>query len=134
MLFVLDASVAAAWALHDEHSEKAEKLLMKVCANEAICPGQLWYEVRNALVIAERRGRMKPADSDRFLADLDTLPIEFHHGCDSVATMRLARAHKLTVYDAAYLQIAIEMRLPLATIDHKLETAAKKEGVRVLSA
>lgn len=133
MRFVLDASVAAAWALQDEQSEKAEKLLLKACANRAVCPGQLWYEVRNALVVAERRGRMNPDDSDRFLADLEKLPIDFHHGCDSAGTMRLARAHKLSVYDAAYLQIAVEMHLPLATIDRKLESAAKREGVTVLA-
>ena len=133
MRFVLDASVAAAWALQDEHSERAEKLLLKTCANQAICPGQLWYEVRNALVIAERRGRMNPADSDRFLADMEKLPIRFHHDCDSASTMHLARLHKLSACDAAYLQIAIEMQLPLATIDRKLELAAKRAGVTVLS-
>ncbi len=133
MQFVLDASVAAAWALQDERSDKAEELLLKACANRAICPGQLWYEVRNALVVAERRGRMNPDDSDRFLADLENLPIQFHHGCDSASTMRLARLHKLSVYDAAYLQMAVEMQLPLATIDRKLETAARREGVQILS-
>ena len=133
MRFVLDASIVVSWALQDEHSERSEEILLKVCANQAICPGQLWYEVRNALVIAERRGRMNPGDSDRFLADLENLPIQLHHDCDSATTMRLARAHKLSVYDAAYLQIAVEMQLPLATIHRKLESAAKRERVKILS-
>ena len=133
MRFVLDASIVAAWALQDERSDEGEKLLLKVCANQAICPGQLWYEVRNALVVAERRGRMNPEDSDRFLADLENLPIDFHHDCDSAITMRLARVHKLSAYDAAYLQIAIQMQIPLATLDRKLESAARREGVTVLS-
>jgi predicted nucleic acid-binding protein len=93
----------------------------------------LWFEIRNALIVAERRGRILAADTDRFLDDLEKLAIEIDFRCDSRNTLRLARIHNLAAYDAAYLEVAMRRQFPLATIDQKLAQAAKAEGVNVVS-
>ncbi|MFZ0392996.1 MAG: type II toxin-antitoxin system VapC family toxin [Terracidiphilus sp.] len=131
MPVVLDASVVAAWAFSDERNESAKEILFKVRKEGAVAPVLLWYEIRNALVIAEWRGRILPEESDNFLADLENLPIEIDD-CDYRNIVRLARVYKLAVYDATYLEIALRRSLFLATIDNKLAQAAKATGVGVI--
>ena len=89
-----------------------------------------WFEVRNVLVINERRGRIDPPGSAAFLADLETLPISFDRQSDSATVLALAREHRLTVYDAAYLELARRLEAPLATLDRRLAAAARAAGVR----
>lgn len=94
----------------------------------------LWrLELANGLVMAERRQRLTEADSARFLCLLESLPIEVVPDYHDVASMvTLARAHGLTAYDAAYLEIALRTGLPLATLDGQLNRAAKAAGVAVM--
>ena len=80
----------------------------------------------------ERRGRIDAAGTASFLTDLDQLPIRIDRTPDSTAVVTLARAHRLTVYDAAYLELARRHGLPLATLDNQLLVAALKDGVRPL--
>ncbi|HWE84716.1 MAG TPA: type II toxin-antitoxin system VapC family toxin [Terracidiphilus sp.] len=133
MPLTLDASVVVAWALQDKRSDAAENLLLSVRRQGGVSPALLWFEIRNALIVAERRGRILAADTDRFLDDLEKLAIEIDFRCDSRNTLRLARIHNLAAYDAAYLEVAMRRQFPLATIDQKLAQAAKAEGVNVVS-
>jgi len=133
MAFVLDASVAGPWALADEPSEAANRIATRLLIEEAIGPPLWWYEVRNLLVVCERRGRIEQADSDYFLARLDKYPIRIDPEIARDETLVLARKHQLTIYDAAYLELAIRSSASLATLDSALEAAAIAEGVEVVA-
>jgi predicted nucleic acid-binding protein len=72
--------------------------------------------------------------SAAFLRDLGLLPIRLESAGDEAILMTLARKRKLTVYDAAYLELAKREGLPLATLDRDLEKAAIAEGVALFGA
>ena len=129
MPFVLDASVAGPWILADEPSEAAARIAHRLLSEEALVPALWWYEVRNLLVVCERRGRLERSESDLFLSRLADYPILVDAEVDWDAAMRLARRHQLTEYDASYLELAIRSRVQLATLDVALQRAAGKEGV-----
>lgn len=130
MPFVVDASIVACWALQDEHATPAERALGRLSGDEAIAPALLWFEVRNILVVNERRKRLTEAGTREFLSQISALPIRTDVAPDEAVVMRLAREHKLSVYDAAYLELAQRLRLPLATLDDALAAAARREGVK----
>ena len=129
MPFVLDASVAGPWVLADEPSEAATRIAHRLLTENALVPTLWWYEVRNLLVVCERRGRLNQSDSDLFLSRLADCPIEVDAAANWDEVMRLARKHRLTVYDASYLELAIRSGAPVATLDGALQKAAATEGV-----
>ena len=129
MPFVLDASVAGPWVLADEPSEAATRIAHRLLTENALVPTLWWYEVRNLLVVCERRGRLNRSDSDLFLSRLTNYPIEIDAEVNWDDVMRLARKHRLTVYDASYLELAIRSRALLASLDDALQRAAEDEGV-----
>lgn len=132
MLFVLDALVTAAWALPDESSVLADRLLSIAAADGALVPQLWWYEIQNILAVSERRGRITAADSDAFLQHLSRMEIKVAELGDGKSILRLARTHRLSVYDAAYLELALREHLPLATLDDKLTKAAFAESLPLL--
>jgi len=132
LIFVLDASITAAWALPDESSALADNLLSMAQVDGAIVPSLWWYEIRNILLIAERRNRIASTDADAFMRSLARMAISIGELGDGAAVLRLARLHRLSVYDAAYLEIAMRGSLPLATLDRDLARAARQESVVVL--
>ncbi len=132
MPFVLDASVTAVWALSDEASGAAESAFRRLHSDTAVVPAHWWFEVRNTLIVSERRRRLSEAETSSFLSVLAYLPIDRDLTPDESAVLRLARAHKLTVYDAAYLELAARHGIPLATLDTDLARAAHAEGIRTL--
>ena len=99
---------------------------------EAIEPVLWWFEVRNALLMNERRGRLEPSQTAEILARLARLPIVLDHEPIGDAVLALARAHRLTFYDAAYLELAYRRDAPLATLDRQLAAAARAAAVRLL--
>lgn len=130
MPFVVDASVAAAWALKDERAPLASACLDRSAEDFLTVPALFWFEVRNVLIINERRGRLTVAESADFLSLLSRLPIRVDQEPYSDAVLDLARRHRLTVYDAAYLELARRLGLTLATLDLRLIGAAASEAVR----
>lgn len=135
MAFVLDASVSLAWAFADEQNRVADRAetLLKTGAEIAFVPDLWWYEMRNILVVGERRGRISADNTAAFLSDISELRIEMDAARNDLPLLDLARQHKLAVYDAAYLALALRERLPLATLDKRLEAAAASEGVALLT-
>ena len=137
MEVVIDASVALAWCFRDERTEATATLLERVQTDAAAVPS-LWHlEVANVLALAERRGRITPAESTELIALLETLEIVVDEETASRALGRvldLARAERLTAYDAAYLELAMRLGLPLASKDADLCDAAERLGVSVLRA
>ena len=126
---VVDASVATAWLLEDEDEPDAIAPLRGLQKQEAIVP-QLWHiEIRNALLVAERRGRIVPDQVTERLAFLNTLPIQTDQEPDFDVAMELARDYGLTFYDAIYLELAKRLNAPLATLDAALARAAENEGI-----
>jgi predicted nucleic acid-binding protein len=85
-------------------------------------------------VISERRKCITPTQTIQILTRLDELPLRLDVTPDSAGVMALARAHGLTVYDAAYLELALRLELPLATLDRALAAAAPAAGVELLTA
>ena len=93
-----------------------------------------WFEVRNILVVSERRQRVTENQTATFLRALSRLRLRTDSLPDDDAVLRLARRRKLSVYDAAYLELAQREGLPLATLDTRLRMAAVAEGVAVVVA
>lgn len=136
MAFVLDASVTIAWAMQDESDPLGDFALRELRLTSALVPMVWWYEVRNILVVNERRGRIEASASNAFLNDLMDLriridPLNLFDTRNGLAD--LARRFDLTVYDAAYLEIAGRDGLPLATLDKNLRAAAKSAGIPLLA-
>jgi predicted nucleic acid-binding protein len=133
MGFVLDASVTASWFLPDEHPNAvAEAALDQLVDDTGSAPSLWWFEVRNLLIIAERRGRITRPETGQALARLALLKIAIDMESDSDVIMHLARQHRLSAYDAAYLELAIRRILPLASLDKSLAAAATAEGVPLI--
>ena len=95
-------------------------------------PALWWFEVRNLLIVNERRGRLTKDQSDIALALLEQLNIGLDRSPDESTILGFARKYRLTVYDAAYLELAKRCALPLATLDADLISAAKAEGIALL--
>ncbi len=134
-VFVLDCSITMAWLFHDEGTPKTTALLNRLAMETALVPAWWFIEITNVLAMAERKGRINPAQSDAFIADLSKLGIERDDEAPGRAfthLLPLCRAHRLTSYDAIYLELAIRRSLPLATLDDDLRKAAKKLGVGLL--
>ena len=133
MRFVLDASIAITWAMRDEDHPSADLAFLELQSGSALVPGIFWYEIRNILVWNERRGRISPRDSTRFLRDLEQFSIDVDFPHNGTQIVELARAFKLSVYDAAYLALAMNEQLPLATLDKDLKAAALAAGIPLLA-
>ncbi|MDX2181804.1 MAG: type II toxin-antitoxin system VapC family toxin [Bryobacteraceae bacterium] len=132
MAFVLDASVTACWANEDENDSRADIAFGLLGPQEALVPALWWFEVRNMLVVNERRQRLTLAQSAQFLALLTKLPIVVDSLPDEDEVLRLARTYRLTVYDSAYLELALRRNADLATLDGDLAKAARTEGVAIV--
>jgi predicted nucleic acid-binding protein len=128
MVVVLDASVVIAWAFKEQHAI-AERALERIQAEEAIVPALWWYELRNVLVVGERQGRLTERQTARFLRNISRLAITIDSSPNEAEVLRLARCHRLTAYDAAYLELARREAIPLATLDQELAAAAQAEDV-----
>ena len=133
MAFVLDASVTACWAFQDEDHPDADLAFAAMRTQEAVVPCLWWFEVRNILVVNERRRRITESGTAAFLRSLSRLRVRVDRLPDENSILRLARAHRLSVYDAAYLELAQREGLPLATLDVDLQRATVGEGVALLS-
>lgn len=129
---VLDASMALAWCFEDEADAYADAVLDSLRRRKPIAPGLWALEVANALLASQRRGRIRAADRLArlaFLADLDVNLENTPTPAVFGEISRLADAHDLSVYDAAYLELAIRRSQPLATQDQRLRAAARARDV-----
>ena len=129
---VVDASVSAAWFLEDETSSLTEAALDQVVRDGAAMPAVWAFEMANVLVIAERRGPVDPPPAPRNTVALLALPVHTDDA-DALslvpAIVGLARAHRLSAYDAAFLELSVRTGLALATRDAGLRSAAEQLGV-----
>ncbi len=126
---VVDASVAATWLLPDETNANTADVLGAAGLH---APWLFWAEMRNILVVAERRKRLDRPMLGEAVALLEGLHIVFDSTPTGDRVMALARGHGLSVYDALYLELAQRLGAPLLTLDQKLAKAASQEGVDLL--
>lgn len=132
MAIVADASVVVSWAFDEEASPLGAAAISVVRREGAIVPGLWWFEVRNALVMNERRGRLTEMITSAFLQELMRLHIAIDRAPEEEDVLNFARRHRLTVYDASYLELAARHRIPLATLDSALAQAARREGIALI--
>ncbi len=135
MSMVLDSSVALAWVYADETTNDVLRLFDAVRLHGAWVPGLWRWEIANVLHLNVRRGRHGGDFRDGALATLALLPVKVDAEADRQAwsaALHLAERHGLTVYDAAYLEIASRRKIPLATLDGQLRAAARDENVELL--
>jgi predicted nucleic acid-binding protein len=133
MAFVLDASVTLSWALEDTEQPVALQAQMRIVGEPAYVPAIWWFEVRNVLLVNERRQRVTQQDTSMFLRSLSRMQILVDREPVDQNVLMLARTHRLTIYDAAYLELALREALPLATLDRALATAARASGVALVA-
>lgn len=130
--FILDCSVTMAWCFSDESDPRALNMLNSLATREALVPGHWPLEVANVLAGAERKKRITAERIARFIDILGTLPIVIDDQTATKSlgdTLRLARTHQLTAYDAAYLELAMRTGCPLASLDGSLNGTAVGLGV-----
>lgn len=135
MSLILDSSATLAWIYLEERSEAIAGVFDRLTADGAWVPSLWRLEIANVLELGVRRGRTDAAFRDATLADLELLPIQTDPDTEKQAwraTLRLAERHRLTVYDAAYLELAKRRGLPLASLNRELRAAAAAEGVELL--
>lgn len=134
MSVVIDASAAACWIFKNEATPASDALLNRVRKTGAVVPALWRWEMANLLGTGIRRARLTQADATAHLIDLALLPIATDAEATGRAwreTFQLAQAHKLTAYDAAYLELAQRTGLELASKDADLCAAARAVGVKL---
>jgi len=133
--FVVDTSIALKWFLEDEEDRADSLNILKGISetNRPVVPWLWFYEIGNALTFAVRRKRVVFEQVEEFLRLLEQMPIDVDEP-DRAKALRLpylCREHNLTTYDAAYLELAMRLQLPLATCDNALIRAAADVGVQL---
>jgi predicted nucleic acid-binding protein len=129
---VLDASIVIAWLLKEPNiASEIDQLIVDALGDGFAAPRLLLLEAPNGLRTRVRRGQLTLAERDLMLDDFLRLPIAWDDGVDPRVLMALSDRHDLTLYDAAYLELALRGSLPLATLDRRLAAAAKTSGVAV---
>jgi predicted nucleic acid-binding protein len=135
MNLVLDSSIALAWTYADEATDAVLRVFDDVRTSGAWVPGLWRWEVANVLQANVLRGRHSADFRDAALSALAIAPIKVDREAEHQAwsaTLLLAQRHRLTVYDASYLEITMRRRVALATLDRQLRMAAEKEGLQLL--
>ena len=131
--FVLDCSVTMSWCFKDERDDYSAHCLRLLEDAEAVVPSLWALEVMNVLLVAERRGRLLPSESEEFLGLLGLLPITLEPSPGiSSRVMDLGRAYRLSAYDAAYVELALGKGLPMATKDEALRGVLASLGIEIV--
>jgi predicted nucleic acid-binding protein len=132
--FVLDASFALCWCFESEATTKTESALTSLENQESIAwaPAIWRYEMLNGLGKGVVRGRLVREKAFLFWQELQALPVHLAEVVVNETLLELSLKHNLAVYDASYLSLAQASRLPLATVDGKLQQAAERIGVQVI--
>ena len=129
--FVLDASVTASWFLSEPPHPHVKIAGRRIRTETAVSPTLWWYEVRNIVVVTERRKRLTPLEVDTAWRQLLLLSVRLETP-DPQISLVIARRHGLSFYDAAYVELALRLGLELATRDNAMATAAQSEGIPLI--
>ncbi len=135
MTFVLDGSTALAWCFEDEGTDEVTAVMRRAAAEGALVPSIWRLEVANGLMVGMRRGRMSEATRGVMLnafaaMDIAVDPETTDRAWSSI--LGIAERHRLTLYDASYLELAFRRAVPLATLDAAMARAASALGVPLI--
>jgi len=134
--FVLDASVALSWFFDDEFSLYSSSIAEIMPRSQAVVPIAWPLEMANGFLTAFRRGRLPETKAPALIGALDRLRVDIDRGIApeflSQATLTVGLAHRVSAYDASYLELAMRRGLPLATQDERLLRAAGAAGIEIL--
>lgn len=134
--FIVDASVGFAWVYEEQATPKTDGLLNQVAAGATVVVPALWFlEMANVLLVAQRRHLLTAIQRKAALEKLTAMQFTIDEEGTRHAfgiTSELAEKHRLTIYDATYLELALRRSLPLASRDEALKTAARRCGVKAL--
>lgn len=130
-MLVLDASALVGWVMPDEQGIDLHDLASR--HDDILAPWLLWAELRNILVVNERRGRLPAGSAEQITDAVDGLGIVLDTNPANAVVLDLARRHRLFVYDALYLELALRHGATLASLDAALLAAAKAEAVQLVS-
>lgn len=134
---VIDASVVLSWLFRETGDDTTREVASSIRQLHFLVPSTWPIEVANALLVAERRKRITSTDTDAINIYLAGLPVHVDGKTSDFAfsdTLDLARDYGLTVYDAAYLELALRESVPLATLDGEMKVAAQAAGVSLFRA
>ena len=137
MAFVVDASIALSWCFDEESTPYTVWVLDALREGSGVVPAIWPFEIADSLASGERRGRLTSGQVSGAIMLLQELPIVVdEQSLDHVWTsvLDLARSHRLTAYDASYLDLALRAGAPLATLDARLRDAAVRAGVPLVAA
>ena len=132
---ILDCSMTMAWCFADESTPETVGIQDRLASEAAVVPAHWCLEVVNVLTIAEQRKRISPDDASQFVQMLSILDIQVDEEASRCAfdhILPLSRSHGLTSYAAAYLDLVLRRRLPLASLDDALRQAVTSLGMQVL--
>ena len=133
---VIDASITLSWCFPDEQTSLSLAVLDRLKAGDTAHAPAFWsVEVLNSLLVGERRGRISPEQTQAFLRNIQALRPKLDQALlDQVVgpLQKLCRDHRLTPYDALYIDLAMRMQCPLATLDQPQHDAAKALGIECL--
>ena len=132
--FVIDASVIISWYNPDEQNDYAKDILFCLEKEQAITPCLCCFEVNNVLRVLEKKGKVSSLSVDKALVSIDRLRIirdSAPTGFTMPLILRISREHGLTVYDACYLELAVRLNLPLASLDDELVKAAQAAKIKL---
>ena len=132
MDFVVDASIASSWFLVDEQNTAADLISERLAVATGRVPVLFWFEMQSVLLRAERRGRCDIGEADIFMQRLRSFQLTTSPNRSDDVVLALARRHQLTAYDATYLDVALNLSVPLATADRRLAVAVIAERVPLL--
>jgi predicted nucleic acid-binding protein len=124
LTIVVDASMALSAFVPDEFAPDSDRLLEEIVQGGALVPNVFWNEIRNAVLSIERRRRLTRTEADLVLSSLRALPIRVAPDRSDAEILNVARDCGLTAYDAAYVALAIEEKVRLATLDAEIIAAA----------
>ncbi|PIR84239.1 VapC toxin family PIN domain ribonuclease [Candidatus Kaiserbacteria bacterium CG10_big_fil_rev_8_21_14_0_10_51_14] len=133
-LLVIDASVMISWLIDDERND-AWAMLEIASSHRIIVPSVWILEISNTLLIAEKRKRTTPGQTDYWMEIIDGFHYTVDNGSSEISCrdmVAFSRFHELSSYDASYLSLALHSNAMLATLDEKLKQAAEKAGIHVL--
>ena len=134
--FVIDASVIVSWYSPDERNDYAKDILLCLNKERAIIPCLCYFEVNNVLRVLEKKGKVSSISVDKAIVATDKLQIirdSAPNGFNMPLILRLSREYGLTIYDACYLELAVRLDLPLASLDNDLVEAAKAAGIKLMA-
>lgn len=133
---VIDASTALAWCFPDEASNYADSVLVALEGKTILVPAIWNLEIANAILVGERKNRLRQPEILRFISLLKSLPVQQDtqtSGDQVHNVLPLAREYALSAYDAAYLELSLRYKAPIATLDDRLEKAARQAGLQIFS-